>query len=50
LAKDAPELNEGKKSFYWIASNGNHVLPNSTQGRQLSQKGIEIKLVGQLNL
>ena len=50
LVKDAPELNEGKKSFYWIASNGNHILPNSTQGRQLSQKGIEIKLVGQLNL
>ncbi len=49
LVKDAPELNEGKKSFYWIASNGNHILPNSTQARQLSEKGIGIKLVGQLN-
>lgn len=50
LVNDAAELNKGKKSFYWISSNGNHVLPNSTQARQLSQKGIEMKLVGQLNL
>ncbi len=50
LVKDAPELDKGKKSFYWIASNGNHILPNSPQVRQLAQKGIEIKIVGQLNL
>jgi len=48
LVNDAPELNKGKKSFHWIASNGNHILPNSTQSRQLAQKGM--KIVGQINL
>ncbi|WP_055075044.1 hypothetical protein [Pseudanabaena sp. 'Roaring Creek'] len=48
LVKDAPKLDNGKRSFYWIASNGIHILPNSPQFRQLATKGI--KVVGQLDL
>lgn len=42
LLKDAPDLNQEPKSFHWIASNGNSILPSSPQARQLSQSGIRI--------
>lgn len=48
LINDAPELNQEPKSFHWIASNGNHILPNSSQARKLAQKGITV--VRQLTL
>ncbi len=48
LVRDAPNLNKEKKRFHWIASSGNHLLPNSPQARQLAQKGI--KIISQLTL
>ena len=41
LINDAPELNKEPKSFHWIASNANHILPGSLQVRQLTLKGIK---------
>ncbi len=41
LINDAPELNKEPKSFHWIASNANHILPGSLQFRQLTLKGIK---------
>ena len=38
LVTDATELNKQRKYFHWIASSGNHILPNSSQSRKLSQK------------
>jgi hypothetical protein len=48
LVNDAPELNKEPKHFHWIASDGNHILPNSSQARQLAQSGI--KVVRELSL
>jgi hypothetical protein len=42
LITDAPELNKEPKSFHWIASNANHILPGSFQFRQLAKKGITV--------
>lgn len=48
LSNDAPNLNKEPKHFHWIASSGNHILPNSSQARQLAKSGI--KVVRQLTL
>lgn len=48
LSKDAPELHKEPKRFHWIASHGNHILPNSSQARQLATSGI--KVVKELSL
>lgn len=48
LIEEAPNLNKESKRFHWIASSGNHILPNSSQARQLAQAGITI--VRQLTL
>jgi hypothetical protein len=42
LSKDAPELDKEPKRFHWIAYNGNHILPNSSQARQLAKSGITV--------
>ena len=42
LINDAPELNKEPKHFHWISSDGNHILPNSSQARQLAQSGIKV--------
>jgi hypothetical protein len=42
LVKDAPDLNREKKRFHWVASGANHVLPHSSQARQLAQAGLII--------
>ena len=48
LTKDAPDFDKERKSFHWVASSGNHILPNSSQARQLAKSGIIV--VGQLTL
>jgi hypothetical protein len=48
LTKDAPDFDKEKKSFHWVASSRNHILPNSSQARQLAKSGIIV--VGQLTL
>jgi hypothetical protein len=48
LIDDAPELNKEPRHFHWISSDGNHILPNSSQARQLAQSGI--KVVRELSL
>ncbi|KOR37750.1 MULTISPECIES: hypothetical protein [Planktothricoides] len=48
LSQDAPQLNQEPKSFHWVASSGNHILPNSSQARKLAKSGI--KVIGQLTL
>lgn len=42
LIQEAPELNQEPKQFHWIASSGNHILPNSSQSRKLAQSGLKI--------
>jgi hypothetical protein len=48
LTKDSPDFDKERKSFHWVASSGNHILPNSSQARQLAKSGIIV--VGQLTL
>ncbi len=44
LVAEAPEVNNLKVKYtapyYWIQSNGNHILPNSPQARQVALKGL----------
>lgn len=42
LREHAPEINllKAKAPFYWIQSNGYHILPNSSFERAANQKGI----------
>lgn len=43
LVKDAPALDQEEKQFHWITSGGNnHILPNSSQARKLSQSGLKV--------
>ncbi|MGL5194454.1 MAG: hypothetical protein ACRC8Y_12785, partial [Chroococcales cyanobacterium] len=42
LIQEAPELNQKPKQFHWIASSGNHILPNSSQSRQLTKSGLKL--------
>ena len=42
LIQEAPELNQEPKQFHWIASSGNHILPNSSQSRQLTKSGLKL--------
>jgi hypothetical protein len=43
LAEQAPAINQlkAKTPYYWIQSNGFHILPNSSQYRQAIQAGIK---------
>lgn len=44
LNESAPEINrlkaKSKTPFYWIQSNGNHILPNSPQAKAIALKGL----------
>jgi hypothetical protein len=44
LINHAPAINNLKAiyrtPYYWIQSNGNHILPNSPQARQIAAKGL----------
>jgi len=42
LIQSAPEINKLKaeRSFYWLQSNGYHILRNSVQERLVNQKGL----------
>lgn len=42
LVQKAPEINalKAKAPFFWIQSNGYHILPNSRQERAVNQKGL----------
>lgn len=43
LIEKAPEINRLRASapFYWVQSNGYHILPNSSQERVVIQKGLK---------
>lgn len=44
LNKEALEIKSLKakeQAFYWIQSNGNHILPKSSQSRLLAQEGLK---------
>ncbi len=43
LLQKAPEINaiKAKSPFYWVQSNGYHILPNSRQERTVIQKGLK---------
>lgn len=40
LAQQAPKLNQEPKEFYWIASGGVHILPDSRQAKRLAMSGL----------
>ncbi|MCT7988121.1 hypothetical protein [Laspinema olomoucense] len=42
LIQEAPELNQEPKQFHWIASSSNHILPQSSQSRQLANSGLKL--------
>lgn len=52
LNLNAPEINKlrarSKTPFYWIQSNGNHILPNSKQARQVAISGLRPVAILQL--
>ena len=43
LIRKAPEINSLKASapYYWVHTNGYHILPNSSQERSVIQKGLK---------
>jgi hypothetical protein len=43
LRTKAPEINalKAKNPFYWVQSNGCHILRNSAQEREVNQKGLK---------
>ncbi|MCF8371294.1 MAG: hypothetical protein K9H64_06715 [Bacteroidales bacterium] len=43
LNQKAPEINilKAKTSFYWVQSNGSHILKNSSQEREVLQEGLK---------
>jgi hypothetical protein len=43
LHHKVPEINSlrAERSFYWIQSNGYHILPNSSQEKLVKQKGLK---------
>jgi NAD(P)H-nitrite reductase large subunit len=43
LIRKAPEINSIKASapYYWVHTNGYHILPNSSQERSVIQKGLK---------
>lgn len=53
LNREAPEIKSLKakgQAFYWIQSNGYHILPKSSQSRLLAQEGLKIKPIAKLIL